>query len=141
MLPPAVAVAGGFLLTASESRSTFARLDSRTPTTQKPAIPVAAGSRCARGFFLASNLLCQRVDSRDRGERVTVNDAGRVNYAVRFCLAECCQTGTPLIYLSDFVAFLRQKGWDESALIQIQRQVLNELARAQLGQLAPENTF
>ena len=72
---------------------------------------------------------------------MTVNDAGRVNYAVRFCLAECCQSGTPLVYLSDFVAFLRQKGWDEAALIEIQRQVLDELARAQFGKMAPEFTL
>ena len=69
---------------------------------------------------------------------MTVNDAGRVNYAVRFCLAECCQSGTPLIYLSDFVAFLRQKGWDEAALIEIQRQVLDELARAGSDKIASE---
>ena len=72
---------------------------------------------------------------------MTVNDAGRVTYAVRFCLAECCQTGTPLVYLGDFVAFLRQKGWEEAALIEIQRQVLDELTRAQSGKMAPEITL
>ncbi len=62
------------------------------------------------------------------GTTVERFEAVRVKCAVRFCLAECCQSDIPLTYLSDFVAFLRQIGWSEQAVNVVEQQVLDELA-------------
>ena len=54
--------------------------------------------------------------------------SSRINCAVRHAVSECCKGEFPLIFLADFADYLRDAGWREEDIKEVDRRVAAELA-------------
>jgi hypothetical protein len=69
------------------------------------------------------------------GSTLTDQSQALIHAAVKECLVRCYQGGTPLGVLGAFIAELREKGWSEPDIRQVELAVRKVLA----GVMRPDN--
>jgi len=62
------------------------------------------------------------------GSKLTDHSQARIHTAVKECLVRCYQGGTPLGVLGEFIGELREKGWSELDIRQVESAVRKVLA-------------